>query len=35
MLAALARREEELIEEVTHLYHGGVYDIYFTEFVMQ
>ncbi len=27
--------KEELVEEVTHLYHGGVYDIYFTEFVMQ
>jgi flagellar FliL protein len=27
--------KEELVEEITHLYHGGVYDIYFTEFVMQ
>jgi flagellar FliL protein len=25
----------ELVEEIKHLYHEGVYDIYFTQFVMQ
>jgi flagellar FliL protein len=27
--------KEELVKEVEELYHHGVYDIYFTEFVMQ
>jgi flagellar FliL protein len=27
--------KEELVKEVAHLYHEAVYDIYFTEFVMQ
>ena len=27
--------KEQLVEEVSELYHHGVFDIYFTEFVMQ
>ncbi len=27
--------KEELVAEVTHLYHEDVYDVYFTQFVMQ
>lgn len=27
--------KDELVEEVQHLYHDEVYDIYFTQFVMQ